>query len=263
MFGGFFSPCFLLGTQNQYREYKIDGYFGERLWKDFKTVSTSPLRWKNKDFLTFSLVLGSGAFLYAFDEDIYDEIQARRSSFSQDASKAISYFGDGAFLAALSLALYGSGELFKERSLRKTGLLCLESLAISGVLVAGFKFIMGRARPQSGEGSQSFHPFSFRANHTSLPSGHACSAWAVATTIAGQTENAGLKILSYGLATTVAFSRVHDRKHWPADVFLGSALGYFVGKKICDLNRENPAETFAILFQMTGGTRAISFSYRF
>jgi len=37
-------------------------------------------------------------------------------------------------------------------------------------------------------------------------------------------------VLSYGIATGVALSRLNDDKHWASDVFIGAALGFAGGK---------------------------------
>ena len=35
---------------------------------------------------------------------------------------------------------------------------------------------------------------------------------------------------------TAAVSRLHDMEHWASDVFVGSVLGYFIGKMVRHLN---------------------------
>jgi hypothetical protein len=38
--------------------------------------------------------------------------------------------------------------------------------------------------------------------------------------------------VAYGLASTVSFSRIHARQHFPSDVLVGSALGYLIARSI-------------------------------
>lgn len=244
-------------------EHKLDGAFFTRLGKDFTDVMTSPKEWEGKDILKFSAVLGTGLLLYAADEDVFEWIRENRTPDSSDKSHVLSSLGDGVFLAGLIGGFYVVGELTHVNSLRKTALLSLESWAITSVIVLSLKTAVGRARPQSGKSSGTFHPFSTRANYTSFPSGHASSAFAVATTIADQTDNTAVDIAAYGLATLVALSRVHDDKHWVSDAFIGSAIGYFVAKKVASLNRPPKQDTLSLSFNFSRDTQAISFHLNF
>lgn len=244
-------------------ENKFDKKFLLKFKYDFKEVFLSPKNWHGRDFITFSVILGTGAVVYALDQDLYDWVQERRSSASIDVSPYISKFGNGVYLAGLIAGLYASGEIFHKDSLRRTALLSMESFLITGVLVTGLKFIAGRARPDAQETAHHFHPFSLKSRYLSFPSGDAASAFAVATTIAEQSHKIYVDILAYGLASLVAFYRVHDRKHWPSDVFFGSALGYFIAKKICRLNQIKNSEKLSISFELTGKSQSFTLSFYF
>jgi hypothetical protein len=248
---------FLL-AENARHEDKLDKEFLIKFGEDFKKTLFSPKYWDKKDFLTFSAVLGTGVLFYAFDQEIHDWVQDQRSSASDDVSGVLSNFGNGVFLTGLIAALYASGELSDNNSLRRTALLSLESFVTSGVIVIGLKFIGGRARPKTGESKDTFHFFSTKSSYNSFPSGHATSAFAVATTIADQSENAFVDISAYSLATLAALSRVHDNKHWFSDVFFGSAIGYFVAKKICSLNRDQNSARLEV--SLNFGENSQSFS---
>jgi len=257
-----FSPNFLLALRSS-DENKLDRDFLLKFRDDFKDVLLSPRDWDRGDVLAFTAVAGSGILLFAFDQDIQNWVEESRTSFSRDASPYISKLGNGAYLSGFLAALYASGELFGNNSLRKTALLGLESFVTTSAFVLGLKFIIGRARPQSGESSHSFHPFSTRANHTSFPSGDAAGAWAVATSIAEQSKKLSIDIFSYSLATLVAFYRVHDNKHWASDALIGSALGHFVARKIAALNKKPNEQRFAISFQVSAERQALLFSLSF
>jgi len=256
------SPSLLLG-ETYSSEDKLNKEFLLRFGRDFKETLFSPKDWKKKDFLTFSAVLGAGVLVYVFDEEIQEWVQDSRTSTSDDVSNVVRKFGEGLFLGGLIATLYASGEITKNNSLRKTAILSLESWLTSGFIVHVFKFVAGRARPYTGESKNSFQPFSTEASYHSLPSGHSAAAFAVATTIADQTEAIFIDILAYSLATSVALSRVHDNQHWFSDVFFGSAIGYFVAKKICALNRSQESAKFRFNFCFGKGSQAISLSLYF
>ncbi|UCC38471.1 MAG: phosphatase PAP2 family protein [Candidatus Aminicenantes bacterium] len=245
------------------KEYKLNKEFLKNFGDDFTQILFSPRNWDKGDILSLSAILGGGILLYATDSDIHDWFEGNRDSRSEDFSKVVSFLGHGACLAGLITALYASGEISDDKSLRKTALLSLESWVTSGVIVLGLKTIVGRARPKTGESSHAFHPFSLRSGFHSFPSGHASSAFAVATTIADQSEKTYIDVLSYSLATLVAISRVHDNQHWPSDVFIGSVIGYVVAKKICSLNRGGDSGKLRIGFHFSQQSQVLSVSFFF
>ncbi len=63
---------------------------------------------------------------------------------------------------------------------------------------------------------------------TSFPSGHSASAFAFAGAVAGSVPMLGVPLR--GLATAVAYSRVHTGVHYPGDVIVGSVVGATIGE---------------------------------
>jgi len=244
-------------------ENKLDRAFLGRFKRDFAAVITSPARWTRRDLLTLAAVSGTGLLIMAFDHDIQDWAQARRSESSDQASSFFTQFGNGAVLVGLSAAVYAAGAVGHNDGWRKTALLSLESLATASFIVWTTKVIAGRARPYTGESSGSFHPFSLENSFWSLPSGHAAAAFSVATAIALQSKSAFVDLAAYGLATMVGFARIHDDKHWASDVFIGSALGYFVAKKIARLNRPGEKPSVSWGFQSSRGRQAVTLNIAF
>ena len=155
---------------------------------DFLEVLVSPKEWEGKNRLKFAAIAGAGLLLYVLEGDIYKWDQTNETPFSRKFFEFITHFGDGYILLGLMTALYATGEVFQQNSLRKTALLSIESWLTAGVIVGGIKFVFGRARPYKDEGSHSFHPFSTKSGFNSFPSGHSSSAFAVATVIAEQSE---------------------------------------------------------------------------
>ncbi|NIM91770.1 MAG: phosphatase PAP2 family protein [Candidatus Aminicenantes bacterium] len=257
-----FHQSLLLG-ENSASEPKLDKEFFLKFGKDFKETLFSPKDWKKKDFLTFSAVLGAGTLIYVLDQEIQDWAQSRRTIVSEDFASIGNNIGHGFFLTGLIAGLYTTGELTKNYPLRKTALLSLESWLISGFIAYVFKIVAGRARPYTEASKNTFHMFSGKSRFHSFPSGHSSSAFAVATTIADQTEDVLVDFFAYTLATLVALSRIHDNKHWLSDVFVGSAIGYFVAKKICALNRSPKSTEFRVGFSLAEGRQAVSFSLSF
>jgi membrane-associated phospholipid phosphatase len=231
--------------------------------KDIKDVLVSPFHWKKNDFLKLSAVLGSGLLLGLADENIRIWVQARRTSGSGHFFGVVTDFGNGGYLCGFMAGLFAAGEVAGSDGLRKTALLGFESFLTSSALTGFLKFIPGRARPNAGEGSHSFHPFSSRSAYTGLPSGHSSAVWSVATVIADRTNSVFVDAACYGLATLTSLSRIHQDKHWASDVLIGSAIGYFTAKKICALNRNPEAPALSASFGLSGKRQTITLSLSF
>jgi len=242
---------------------RLNREFVRNLGADLKNVCLSPAGWKGKDLLTLTAVLGAGLAVAMFDEDIQERVLERRNKTSQKLSDIASQGGNGLALSGLIAGLYVTGEIAGERGLRRTALLSAESFIIASLLTSVLKFAVGRARPKSGEGSDSYHPFAAKSGYASFPSGHSSGAWSVASVIADQTDSLIIDVTAYGLATLAAFSRVHDDKHWTSDVLLGSALGYAVGKKVCALNGRREDRKLGFSLDVSRNRRAIMLSYSF
>jgi membrane-associated phospholipid phosphatase len=89
------------------------------------------------------------------------------------------------------------------------------------------KAIFARQRPFTGDAEGKF--FSGNWTNGSFPSGHAMFTWTVAATMAHEYHSPWLKLLLYGMATTVSTTRVTARQHFPSDVLVGSVFGYGIG----------------------------------
>jgi len=105
------------------------------------------------------------------------------------------------------------------------------SFAAAGVVTPAIKWAVGRARPIQDLGKHSFHPAN--SSYESFPSGHATNAFAIASAIATRYDDSHfVPAIVYGLATSVAVARVHDRVHFTSDVLAGAMIGRAIGKSI-------------------------------
>jgi hypothetical protein len=239
----------------------LNGKYLGKMAVDFTRVVASPLHWTGKDFLIFGAAAGTAVVFFGLDRGIQEWVEDNPKTSSSQFSLGVTHFGEGPFLLGLSAALYAGGEAFRNNSLRKTGLLSLESYAINGIIVTMIKFVLGRSRPLSGEGVRTFNWFSWESHEHSFPSGHSSAAFAVASVIAGQSDSFLVGALSYGLASLVAISRVNNNEHWASDVVAGSVLGYFIGKAVLALNRPSPKDKPTLSF--APGPRGFSLALRF
>src|SRR5260370_39758182 len=90
------------------------------------------------------------------------------------------------------------------------------------------QLIPGGQRPDGGNGPGGF--LKHHAVNTSFPGGHAILTWVMASVLADEYPKPWARILSYGAAFTVTFTRFMARDHWSSDMFLGSALGIAIAE---------------------------------
>jgi membrane-associated phospholipid phosphatase len=228
---------------------------------DLGRVVVAPIHWHRPDANLVVLTVGFTAVAFGLDNPVRQWVNKNETSGFSDFSLAVTHLGEGPFLLGLSALLYGGGEAFHSDNLRKAGLLSVESFAISAVVVTAIKFVMGRHRPLAEHGPFDFHFFSSLNHEHSFPSGHSASAFAVAAVIAGVSDSWIIDTLTYGLAATVAVSRVANNEHWFSDVFFGSALGYAIGKYVLTLDRRT--EKNGPKLSVGPGPGGISLSFRF
>ena len=168
----------------------------------------------------------STAALIATDRRTAAEI--RESDSQLTASRDISRLGAAETTGGLAAAFYLVGRARNDRRLKETGLLGAEAL-IDGLIVSeSLKTITQRPRPLEDNGRGRF----FRGGN-SFPSGHAIGAWSFATVVANEYDNNRLiKFSAYGLAAAVSISRYTGERHFLSDIFVGSVIGYGVGRYV-------------------------------
>jgi undecaprenyl-diphosphatase len=100
------------------------------------------------------------------------------------------------------------------------------AVAVPSLFTTVVKRVIGRARPLRGDGSDfAFDPFVFRADFTSLPSGHSTAAFAGAVALGALFPRARPWLWAY--ACVIALSRVVITTHYPSDVIAGAVIGAF------------------------------------
>jgi membrane-associated phospholipid phosphatase len=124
-------------------------------------------------------------------------------------------------------ASYFWGHFAHNDHLRETGFLAGEAALNSTAAAYLFKTISQRPRPLADHGNGTFF-----YGGTSFPSEHSAIAWSVAGVIAHEYPGTLTKIAAYGLASAVTLTRVTGKQHFPSDVVVGSALGWYLGRQI-------------------------------
>ncbi|HJY87246.1 MAG TPA: phosphatase PAP2 family protein [Candidatus Acidoferrales bacterium] len=149
-------------------------------------------------------------------------------------SEHLSNIGSPYAAVGASGVFYLIGSLGHHERLRETGVLGIEAIADTAVVVEALKLATNRDRPNQDAGKGNFWPHGTRGypSGTSFPSMHSAGSWALAGVIAGEYRQPAVKILAYGLATTVSATRLMGRKHFPSDVLVGGTVGFLIGRYV-------------------------------
>ena len=174
-------------------------------------------------------VAGGVGLVMADDRNVSHELEEHPTKEADDIASLFRHPGDAKVYTALALGTLGTGLLTKDRGITRMA----AQLAASGALAAAsfglLKVITGRSRPDVGDGTYEFHPFS---GGGSFPSGHSAMAFALATTLGDASHSPWVTAGLYTIAAGTAWSRVYDGRHWPSDVVLGAALGVTSAKLV-------------------------------
>jgi hypothetical protein len=201
-----------------------------RIGQDQKHLYLAPFKVHNLKWDALVLV-GTGAFLAA---DRHIENNISHAHFS--AYQATSNVALGGLAGSLA-GIYLYGLKSEHRHARETGELELETLVNTFLIYTPMQLIFARQRPDEGNNHGNF--FKHHSLNTSFPGGHAMFTWAMASVLADEYPKPWARVLSYGAAFTVTFSRFMARDHWASDMFLGTALGLAIAESTFH-NRCNP-----------------------
>jgi PAP2 superfamily len=187
-----------------------------RFGQDQKRIYRGIFRAKNLKWDAVFLV-GTGAFIAA---DRRIETNVSHSNFN--AWQNTSDIAVGGLAASLAgVWLYGLKT--NHPHARETGDIELETLINAFLIYTPMQLIVGRQRPDEGNGNGDF--FKHHSINTSFPGGHAMFTWAMASVLADEYPKPWARFLSYGAAFTVTLSRFMARDHWSSDMFAGTVLG--------------------------------------
>lgn len=173
--------------------------------------------------------LGALGASYAYDEEIRGHLQGARSPALDHAADAGSFIGSPLLHVGLVAGIYSSGYLVGRDDWRHAAIRAGEALLLADSITLVAKEAIGRARPDNGGDKNSFHAFRFNGRDDSFPSLHTASSFALATVLAGETDNRYLATAYYLGATWVGVARMIQDHHWASDVVLGAAIGGLSG----------------------------------
>jgi hypothetical protein len=197
----------------------------DRFVDDQRNVWTSPARLRFSDTEWLVPAAGLAAGLFVTDRDVSRHLSHDSNTIGHYST--LSNAGLGALIGGAG-GLWLLGHVRHDEHWSETGFLAGEAAVNSLVMIEGLKYSLRRERPFQGDGSGPF----FQTGGTSFPSEHAAAAWAVAGVLAHEYPGPLTKLVAYGLASAVSYSRVRGREHFPSDVFVGGILGNLIAQQI-------------------------------
>jgi hypothetical protein len=197
--------------------------------EDEKNIVTSPFRISRSDLVWIAPWAAGTGFTLTQDAGIMQDLghnPGREKNFNQLSNvlgiyAPVAYSGVG-FIAA---------SVKHDEHLRETSVLATEAEVDSLILNTGLQYALNRQDPKQGNEKGDFWPHGTKTwpDGTSMPSTHAINVWSFAHVVASEYPGWRTKCIVYGMATTVSFSRVLARQHFPSDVIVGSTFGYLIG----------------------------------
>jgi membrane-associated phospholipid phosphatase len=157
------------------------------------------------------------------DRSFREEAQERRSNTTNSMAKLGNTLGEWRIVVPALSAGYLAGELAGSRDLKRVMLHAGAAAALATGISSSLKYTIGRSRPPVAGDPDQFRPFS---GSNSFPSGHTAVAFAIATSIADETDDSWSDVALYGAATLTAMSRINDDRHWTSDVLIGGLIGH-------------------------------------
>lgn len=221
--------------------------------QDFLAIWTSPIRGSTKDYLIVAGVLGAGALVSPFDDDLDRWAIRNRDRGVLDAIKPLRRGGDFYSInkaAPYVGALYVIGVVTKKEGIRDGIFGCLAAYGANTTIRHQVLYrLIGRDRPETiknpgdvpeaertppaQQGDQ--YDFNFPADgwgqHT-FPGGHIATMTTCASFLSHRFEMGPVEPALAVLVGAMGIGRIADRGHWLSDQVVGAAFGFAIGREV-------------------------------
>lgn len=196
----------------------------KNLLNDQKAIWTSPAHLRLGDATWLVPFAGRTAGFLVTDQDASSHLSHTPSTLSHYTN--FSNYGL-AGMAGAGAGLYFFGKVTHDEHKRETGFLSGEAALDALFVSTAVGLATGRERPPVNNFQGKFWQ-----GGDSFPSSHAATAWAIASVISHEYPGPLTKILAYGAATAITYARVRGKKHFPADAFVSTGVGWLTGWQV-------------------------------
>jgi hypothetical protein len=220
----------------------------EHAGRDLVALWTSPFDAKPNDILAGLFLIGSAVAISPIDDDVDRWAVRNADSRFFDALEPFRKGGalyTGSRLAPVAGALYVTGIITKRQGLRDAVAGCGVSWGANNVIRHQVAYrLVGRERPDptrgdnpppAAEPGDQYHfdiPNRDDWGWNSWPGGHIANIVGCVSFWNNRFHMGFVEPVLYALAGAVWIARTADRAHWTSDQFLGTVLGYAIGKEI-------------------------------
>jgi membrane-associated phospholipid phosphatase len=211
---------------------------------DGLNLATAPFNFTSTDWLkTGAFVIATG-LAFSLDPKIKENVSQQHTTSLDNLTGFGEKYGTISYAGIFAGGMYLTGKIIGNKSIATTGRMLTESVLYSGLAVSLLKYTVGRSRPYTDEGPVTMFTYSFQEANVSFPSGHTATAFAISTVLANRINNPFATVALYGLAGFTGYQRIYDNKHWFSDVFVGAAIGYFIGSSIVNSEENRESDNF-------------------
>jgi len=203
---------------------KLGGPFIRHLAEDQRNFWTAPKHLQKSDVRWIAPFSGITAAFIASDSWMSKQVPDKPDQLQRSLN--ISDYSTYA-LIGVGGASYLFGRMTHNDHLGEAGLLSGEAAINSTGITYLLKGVTQRERPLEGNGNGNFF-----VGGASFSSEHSAIAWSIASVWAHEYPGILSQIAAYGLASAVTVTRVTAKQHFPSDVVIGSALGWYFGRQV-------------------------------
>jgi PAP2 superfamily protein len=225
---------------------------------DQKDIWTSPFHMSRDNAGMWLLAGAATAALIASDHPMLQALPHQGSVKSNGAN--ISDLGQYYSVYPMAGALYGAGWLRHDEKMRDTGFLSGEALIDADIAVLVLKVAARRERPYEGDGGGHFEK-----GGSSFPSAHSTQAWALASVIAHEygDDHKWVPFVAYTYASGISLARILAQDHFASDVFVGGAIGYFVGRYVTHHGGRHLKHVPALRSDLSAGNQTVELAWNY
>jgi membrane-associated phospholipid phosphatase len=201
---------------------------------------TSPLRWKQSEWLEFGVAAAAIGVSHAEDTRVRDHFVGSATSLGNNNPHTVQ---DALPAAALFVGTWGYAHLIGDHDgIREAG-----TMVEAGLLSVGAAYIFNIAAGRQGP-DQTTHVNRWWSGGRSFPSEHTTAAFAIGTVLAesGNDDYRWIRrVLGYGVGGFTLYQRMSHNAHWLSDGVAGAALGAASAQFAMDRRDPRRAELFS------------------
>jgi len=195
---------------------------------DQAAIWTSPVHMTPGGAFEGILLIGGAAALGADDRHIMQNHIHNQSTIDHANTASEGLTG---LMGVAPLVFYGIGHLRHDDEAAQTGVMGGEAIVDSLAVNEAIKICSRRERPTVDDAKGKFFQSGVGFD-SSFASNHSIVAWSSAAVIASEYKGFMTQIVAYGLASGVSVTRVMSRNHFPSDVYVGSLVGWMIGRYV-------------------------------